>query len=398
MSHLWNLFNLVSVEDQLSERHRPSGLNGSFHSQARSMQEYVDECRRKVIQARTDLDSDKREWIIDGNTPFILRGHQGEGPRRGILLVHGLTDAPFLVRDIAEFFREQGFCALAMQLPGHGTRPGDLLDFRWQDWVHAHDHVLALLRAEVDEIWLLGFSAGAVLNLYQTLLHPRDDIKGLFLFSPAIHVRRLAQLTCPLAHFGKRWSRFTWFDVQPDTDFFKYESIPNHAICEVFKLVEAFRHLHRLTELKVPIFLAASETDVTVDSGAAMAWFGDLAGMPKRMLYYSSGSPRVPDKVKILPASFPELNIKTFAHTALLQSPDNPHYGAAGEHRVCQHYYRLDRAKYQRCKAGREDCLGEMFHESADCQVVRRLTYNPMFQDMLGEIERFLQETAGAQC
>ena len=32
-----------------------------------------------------------------------------------------------------------------------------------------------------------------------------------------------------------------------------------------------------------------------------------------------------------------------------------------------------------------------MFHESPDCQVVRRLTWNPFYDDLLEEIRVFLE-------
>jgi hypothetical protein len=108
------------------------------------------------------------------------------------------------------------------------------------------------------------------------------------------------------------------------------------------------------------------------------------------MLYYTTGQPRVPAFVKCVPSRFPHLRIRSFSHTSLTQSPANPHYGAHGTQRFCTHYYRFDRLKYQRCKAGEEDCLGEMFDELPDCQVIRRLTYNPLFEEMLGEMRDFL--------
>jgi hypothetical protein len=33
-----------------------------------------------------------------------------------------------------------------------------------------------------------------------------------------------------------------------------------------------------------------------------------------------------------------------------------------------------------------------MFDESADCEVIRRLTYNPLFEELLAEIKVFLDE------
>jgi esterase/lipase len=393
MSHIWQLLKSLSVAQQLDERHRPSGVDARFHRDANTPQAYVAAGRQHVERCRTDLDHPQREWIIDGNSPFLLQPETPGGRRRAILMVHGLTDAPFLVRDIATFFQARGFSVLGMLLPGHGTRPGDLREIRWQHWVQAHEHLLDLLRAQADEIHLLGFSAGATLNLYQALRH--DDIRALYLFSPALRVRSLAALSGPLAWLG-RWSRrLAWFDVQPDTDSFKYESLANRGIWEVCKMIRACERLGGLKALDVPVFAAASANDVTIDTPAILDWFGALGATPRRLLWYSTRQTAVPPHVRLVPAAHPDLNISSYAHTSLLSSPSNPHYGAEGSQRFCTHYYRLDPAKYQRCKAGEEDCLGEMFHETPDCQVLRRLTYNPLFEDMLTEIQRFLEALDG---
>ncbi len=396
MTPFWKFFFSLraggnpGAPDEPGERHQPSAGISERGKKADSIAEYLDDCRRRVEAARSGLDDRQRAWVIEGNSPFMLRP-DGEGRvKRGILMVHGLTDSPYIMRDIAPFFQQQGFLVLAMQLPGHGTRPGDLLDARWQDWVNVHQHLLGLLGAEVDDIYLLGFSVGATLNIYQSVRN--ENIKGQFLFAPAVRVLAAARLTCPLAWLGNWWKRLAWFDVQPDSDDFKYESLSNRAICEAHRLIRALHRVSTLGERRIPLFVVASENDATVDSGAILRWFARQQGVPRRMLYYSTGHPVVPPGVKTVAAKFPDQNIRSFAHTALLQSPSNPHYGARGSYRFCTHYYRLDRQKYQRCKNGEEDCLGEMFDESEDCPVIRRLTYNPLFDEMLAEIREFLLE------
>lgn len=291
------------------------------------------------------------------------------------------------MRDIAQFFQQRGFYVLAMQLPGHGTRPGDLLQVRWRDWLRAQRHVLQLLKAQAGEIYLLGFSAGATLSLHQALIEPA--VRGLFLFSPAIQVSPLARIAFLLRAMGDYWRRFAWLDVLPDTDSFKYESLTNHAIAEVYTMIQSMHRLSRLSERRLPLFVAASEQDATLDSRATLDWFADQIG-PRRMLYYTTGQPSVPDFVKCVPAQLPGQRISSFAHTSMIQSPDNPHYGVQGSQRFCTHYYHLEPDKYRRCKAGEEDCLGEMFHETADCAVVRRLTYNPFYDELLAELGEFI--------
>jgi len=396
MSQFWKFFSSLRLtgtlgeQDDFGERHRPSAGCYKGGKKADSLAEYLEDGRRRVEAARTGLDDRQRAWVIEGNSPFMLTP-DGDGPvKRGILMVHGLSDSPYMMRDIARFFQQQGFLVLAMQLPGHGTRPGDLLDVSWRCWVDEHQHLLGLLGAEVDDVYLLGFSIGAALNIYQSVRN--ENIKAHFLFAPAVRVLAAAQLTCPLARLGKWWQRLAWFDTQPDSDDFKYESLTNRSICEVHKMISALHRVSTLVQRKTPLFVVASENDATVDAPAILRWFARQKGAPRRMLYYSTCHPEVPPGVKTIAATFPDQNIKSYAHTALLQSPDNPHYGARGSYRSCTHYYRLDRQKYLRCKNGEESCLGEMFDESERCPVVRRLTYNPQFDDMLADIRAFLRE------
>lgn len=307
-------------------------------------------------------------------------------------MTHGLTDSPYAMRDLAGFFSRQGFYVLAMQLPGHGTRPGDLLAVGWRDWARSQRHLLTLLCAGYEEVYLCGFSAGATLSLYTALLEPR--VRGLFLFAPALRMPALAWLANPLAHLGRCWRPLAWFDVQPDSDCFKYESLPQRAIAEVWQLRQALARLEPLNPRALPLFVVASEQDATLNAPAILTWFHRQNG-PKQMLYYSRRRPPVPAGVKRIASHFPQQRIRSFAHTSLIQSPANPHYGAQGAQRVCAHYYRMDPARYQRCKAGEEDCLGEIFDETQACRVIRRLTYNPLFEEMLEEMRAFMARAIG---
>jgi alpha-beta hydrolase superfamily lysophospholipase len=54
--------------------------------------------------------------------------------RGGVLLIHGLTDAPYSMRAVAEIYRRHGFYALCLRMPGHGTVPGALTEAHWEDW------------------------------------------------------------------------------------------------------------------------------------------------------------------------------------------------------------------------------------------------------------------------
>jgi len=388
--HLWNFVNRPSIAHELGERHQPSGCDDRYHFTADSIEAYLAAAREQVSAGRADLDGEHDAWVIEGNSPFVLE--PDEPARRAILMVHGLTDSPFALRDLAQVFQSRGFYVLGMQLPGHGTRPGDLLDFSWQDALRAHEHLLELLLARFDSVYAMGFSAGATLSIYHSMLNPR--IQGLFLFSPALKVSPLAGLAGTFGLTGKRWRPMAWFDIQPDTDCFKYESLTNQAIAEVHAMTRAVQRVGDLSERRIPVFVAASEQDATLDPQATLDWFSGLIG-PRKMLFYTTGTPALPDFVQRVHSAFPDQHIRSFSHTSIIQSPDNPHYGQRGSQRVCAHYYRTDPLKYARCRAGEEDCLGEIFTDSVDCPVVRRLSFNPLYAGLLDEINVFLAHHCG---
>jgi hypothetical protein len=90
-------------------------------------------------------------------------------PRGGVLLVHGLTDAPYSMRALAERFGAAGYYALALRMPGHGAVPGGLTRATWQAWMAAvrlgarHVRALASTRANccAGSIRSTAVSAGA---------------------------------------------------------------------------------------------------------------------------------------------------------------------------------------------------------------------------------------------
>jgi hypothetical protein len=58
------------------------------------------------------------------------------GAPRGIaVLVHGLSDTAFAMRDLAQSFSRLCFESRVLLLPGHGTRPADLMVVDHRDWL-----------------------------------------------------------------------------------------------------------------------------------------------------------------------------------------------------------------------------------------------------------------------
>ena len=60
----------------------------------------------------------------DWNRSYVLEPRGA--PVGAVVLIHGLTDAPYSLRDIAQLYRAHGFVAIGLRVPGHGTVPAAL--------------------------------------------------------------------------------------------------------------------------------------------------------------------------------------------------------------------------------------------------------------------------------
>jgi len=83
----------------------------------------------------------------------------------GFLVLHGFTGSPVSVRPLAELLSKRGFAIEMPRLPGHGTRPKDLLPTRYADWRAEALAGLNRLRARTQHVFAVGLSMGGTLAL-----------------------------------------------------------------------------------------------------------------------------------------------------------------------------------------------------------------------------------------
>jgi len=180
----------------------------------------------------------------DGNRTFELVPESIAG---GALLIHGLTDAPYSVRPLAETLRRLGYYALAPRMPGHGTAPSGLATAEWRDWMSVVRLAARHVRSKTGAgrpFLLVGYSNGGALALKyaQDVLEgsglPRPD--RIVLLSPMIGLTplagfaRLASLLHAIPYFEKN----AWLDVLPEYNPYKYSSFPTNAALETWRLTK----------------------------------------------------------------------------------------------------------------------------------------------------------------
>ena len=385
---------------RLEERHQPSGLNSRFNGSQLAFADYVAVSRdmlRKAHSAQCATDLDK---IVDGNAPFELKPSAGfpvgrnKTYRRGVLLTHGLSDSPYFMRHLAEFFRHNGFRVMAILLPGHGTQPGDLLDIKWQEWASAVAYGADRLAEEADEIYLAGYSAGGALSVYQSLHDQR--VRGLFLFSPAFQVSPRAAYANLHKFYSWLIPTAKWVDIKPDRDIFKYESFPKNAAAQMYALDKELGTRLKTHEITVPVFAAASEDDATVNAAATVDFIARARHPCSKLVLYTTDPekhpPGVPaENIERVNSVVPDQRIISSAHTAVVLPGNDAHYGVSGEYANCVHYYPGEMEKYSACLAhAGEITQGEITEENLNAGLLRRLMYNPNFVALEVSMRQFI--------
>lgn len=356
--------------------------------------DYIAKSRAMIEERRQDLSSHHANLIVDANCPFELYPknpiYSGKQIKYGALLIHGLLDCPFSLRDVGERLQKNGVLSRAILLPGHGTIPSDLLHVSHHDWIQAVRYGVESLRHEVENIVLIGYSTGATLSLYHALQD--TQISGVILLSPAIKIKTPVDVAVA-------WHKFTryftnnhkqWMCKENEIDYAKYHSITFNAITQVSALTTVIRELHEQHPLTLPIHMIVSREDETISSHRAIDFFTSLHNQDSRLLLYTSVDHRYPDpRIVTRLTHYPAFRIKHYAHVALPFSPNNPHYGEQGDYQYSAHPHTPEvlYGAYNRIESRLFDFL---YGVGLTKYRRRELTYNPDFDYMATEIVKFV--------
>jgi esterase/lipase len=346
--------------------------------------DYIEQCQALIASRRTDLDT-HRQMILSANVPFEYR--PTNIPRYGALLVHGLLDSPFTMQDIGRYLQSQGILSRAILLPGHGTRPEDLLSVSYRDWMQAVRYGVESFRNQVEHLFIVGYSTGATLAIEHALT--RNQIAGIILLSPAIKIKAPVSMLVKWHKFVNRLirRRELWLFREKEHDYAKYQSIPFHAIQEVAKLTRLVRSQEKIQQLSMPMFTVATLEDETVSTSQAIEFFTHHTHPDSRLLLYAASKPRYTDpRIIMQNGQLPALRIDHYAHTAIPFAPDNPHYGIGGDaypaHTAETIYGAYNRV--QQC------CYNLLYRLGLSQTQYQELSYNPTFNAMAKDIANFI--------
>ena len=359
--------------------------------------DYIKQCQTMITNRREDLNTtpSMKETILAANSPFEYYPNdvkKGEARIKvGALLIHGLLDCPFTYREIGAHLQKQGILTRAMLTPGHGTRPSDLRDVTYHDWLQAVRYGIESLKKEVDFIFLIGYSTGAALSIYQALQD--SHITGLILLAPAIKLRTPIDIAANVYHVTNQLGKDKhWIIQTKENDYAKYRSVTCNGVKQVSKLVDSIEEIVSNKPVQQPICMILSRQDETISPTEAIKFFTSMHNPSSRLLLYTASDECYEDtRITCLPSAYPDLNIANFSHIALQFSASNPHYGQQGDYvnasRPDPTQY-IDGA-YNPVEIKTYNLMEK--YKLADHKR-RTLTYNPDFDNMLANITAFIDD------
>jgi len=172
-------------------------------------------------------------FAVNWNRSFVMMP-QGV-PQGAVVLLHGLTDSPYSMRHVAALYRDRGFAAVGIRLPGHGTVPAGLSDVQWEQWMaatHLAVREARRLAPAPAPLHLVGFSNGGALAM-KYALDVLDDASlakpdRIVLFAPMIGITSLARFAGVFGWpaFFPAFDKAAWLGIVPEFNPFKYNSFP----------------------------------------------------------------------------------------------------------------------------------------------------------------------------
>ena len=368
------------------------GLTGCQHRPANetplgqtSFAGYQQETRDWVAAHRAFQTLDKKQELA-WNTPQEWRPETAR-PEKGILLIHGLGDSPGSFSDIGPALARQGFLVRTVLLPGHGTRPADMLTVSVNSWRRVVSEQATILGREVSKLYIGGFSTGGNLALEYAMTHPQ--VAGVALFSPAIKSNTRYDFLAPVAALFRDWLRPPG-GLFPQQIATRYLRVPTNDFAQFYRTSAAAQRLLKQQTYSRPAVIVLAEHDSVLDTGWIVDNFDKRFTHPaSRVIWY--GAPRREvagvSRVLVKPDFMPEARISQFSHMSVLFAPDNPYYGREGKEIICANGQADIDA--QRCLKGETVWYSDWGYREGG-KVHARLTWNPWFRWQEGVVSKVL--------
>ena len=280
-----SVWHLAELDEEFTVDSQVSSFGDYLALEDRLFKQLDDEVYAKIRASEKSLInrynkgslSDPERWPQNWNRSFEMPVSQ---PRAGVLLLHGMSDSPYSLRNLGERLHEAGAYVVGLRIPGHGTAPSGLIEVTWQDMEAAVKIAVSHLAVEAkgQPLHIVGYSNGGALAVNYALAAANESslpqVSSLALLSPEIGLTKVAALAIWQARLGTflGLDKLAWNSLMPEYDPFKYGSFAVNAGDVAYRITIEIQR--RITELDqngklknlAPILAFSSIVDATVSA------------------------------------------------------------------------------------------------------------------------------------
>jgi esterase/lipase len=361
-------------------------------NQEARFEDYIAHTRAQMKLHRVALVAENAEQEIEQTAPYVLAPPANcSKPEKGVLLVHGLLDSAYALRDIGQRLAQKCVLVYGLLLPGHGSRAADLVNIHRDDWLAAVRFGVNALAKQVSDVTLIGFSLGGALSTH--IAGENMRVNRLVLLAPAL------QLAYPILSSQTLWLRYVrdWLDLDPPYMAVRYQSMPTQAVAQTYLLSRTVRQNLQQRALTQPTFMILVADDLVIDADTSLRLFSQFMPNPKGQAWVYGGlqnqstTSQNDARVRQIEVADKQKKIVNYSHVTLPFSPQNPLFGENGVHKECGlHIGIVAKEDALACMATQDTWKGEIGSNSDSQKPFQRLTYHPQFEDMVNAISSFM--------
>lgn len=234
----------------------------------------------------------ERANVIPGAEAWSSPG-EGAAGEVGVLVIHGFSGNPVSTRPLGEAIAAAGYAVEVVRLPGHGTHFRDLGRTRYADWRGAAERALERMLGERRAVVLAGFSMGGTIALDLAAERCRngraDRLAGVVTINALVvpPPNPLKPLSPVLQHLvpylPPKLAGIAVDDIAKGGSERAYPWVSYKAVWSFGK--ELARVLRQLPDVTVPVLVAQSRGDHTVDPKNGDAIASAIGSEDKRQLW-----------------------------------------------------------------------------------------------------------------
>lgn len=220
--------------------------------------------------------------LMLGGEPFLIkRGAVG------CFLIHGWSSTPQELKGLGEFLSERDISVCAPLLPGHGTSPDDLKNYKIKDWLSFAEKELKKFQNEVKHVFIGGVSMGGNIGFHLTKNNP--EIKGMIsMGTPAVFkYNTLLKLIYPFLKILNVSVKKRYPIGKEKKELLKtkvhYRRYPIKSAAEAFKISWSLKRI--LPYIKQPTLIMQSNTDFMLKEKNAYYIYQKLGSKEKKLTW-----------------------------------------------------------------------------------------------------------------